>query len=366
VLEGSSRAGRQQVRTRTKIGLAVAATATAGLGAGAVVVATGGDRHPAPVAEPPPTVAVTKTDLVETQQVDGILGYAGTATVTAQRSRIVTWLPQPGDTIVRGQHLYDGDNQPVPLFYGKTPFWRDLHDGVADGPDVKTLERNLRALGFGEGLTVDDTYTAATAARVRQWQKSLGVRRTGQVALGDVIVLPGPVRVAEVPAKTGAPAAGEILTATGTRKQVAVDLPVTKSALAVKGGRVTVGLPDGKTATGRITAVGTVATAKDKQDGQQNSATIPVTIALDDPAVTGALDGAPVTVDFRGTTHKGVLAVPVDALLALAEGGFGVQVVADGGGSRIVAVQLGAFANGRVEVRGDGLAAGMKVTVPAT
>jgi peptidoglycan hydrolase-like protein with peptidoglycan-binding domain len=348
------------VRVGTKISLAVAVTVTVGFVAGGFVLAGRADRRPAPTADPQPTVPVVKTDLVETQQVDGTLGYAGTAAVTSERSPILTWLPQPGDTVTRGQHVYDGDNQPVPLLYGKKPFWRDLYDGVSDGPDVKILEQNLRALGYGEGLTIDDTYTAATAARVRQWQKALGVKRTGRVGLGDVVVLPGPIRVAVVRATTGARAGGEILTATGTRKQVTVDLPVTKSALAVKGSRVTVGLPDGKNAAGRIVAVGTIATAKDQ------SATLPVTVALDDPAVTGALDGAPVTVDLRGTVHKGVLAVPVDALLALAEGGFGVQVAGDDGSRRIVPVELGAFANGKVEVSGGGLAAGVKVTVPAT
>lgn len=348
------------MRTGTRI--TVAATVVAGLAVGAFVVTARGDRRPAPAAAAPPTVPVVRTDLVETQQVDGTLGYAGTAVVSSELNGIVTWLPQPGDTIARGQHVYEAGGRPVPLFYGTKPFWRDLYDGVSDGPDVRILEQNLKALGYGEGLTVDDTYTAATAARVRQWQKALGVERTGRVALGDVVVLPGPIRVAQVRATPGARATGEILTATGTRKQVTVDLPATKSALAVKDRRVTVGLPDGRTATGRIVSVGTVATAKDKPD----SATLPVTIALDDPAVTGALDGAPVTVDLRGTVHKGVLAVPVDALLALAEGGFGVQA-ADGGGTlRIVPVELGAFANGKVEVKGAGLAAGMKVTVPAT
>ena len=57
--------------------------------------------------------------------------------------------------------------------------------------------------------------------------------------------------------------------------------------------------------------------------------------------------------------------MPVNALLALSEGGFGVQSVADDGAKRIVPVELGAFANGQVEVKGDGLTAGMKVTVPA-
>jgi multidrug efflux pump subunit AcrA (membrane-fusion protein) len=344
--------------------LAVAVTVAAGLAVGAFVVAGDGEGGPAPAAGPEPTVPVVRTDLVETQQVDGTLGYAGTATVASESSAIVTWLPQSGDTITRGQHVYEADNRPVPLLYGKKPFWRDLYDGVSDGPDVRILEQNLRALGYGDGLTVDDTYTAATAARVRQWQKALGVKRTGRVTLGDVIVLPGPMRVAQVRAKTGTRAAGEILTATGTRKQVTVDLPVTKSALAVKGSRVTVDLPDGKSAAGRIVAVGTVATDQDKQDGPK--ATLPVTIALDDPAVTGALDGAPVTVNLRGTVHKGVLAVPVDALLALAEGGYGVQVVVGDGARRLIPVELGAFANGKVEVEGGGLAAGMKVTVPAT
>ena len=353
------------MKRRTRAWTAVAATVSAGLAAGVVVVTRdrGGPAAP-PATEP--TVPVVRTDLVQTQQVDGTLGYAGTAAVTAGKSGTVTWLPQPGDAISRGQHVYDVDNVPVTLLYGRLPFWRALHAGVADGPDVRILEQNLRKLGFAGGLTVDDTFTDATAAAVRKWQKARHLRRTGRVERDDVVVLPGPIRVAEVTARTGGRATGDVLTATGTRKQVSVDLPATRSALAVKGGKVTVGLPDGKTATGRITVVGTTAEAPDEKGGEEGTPTLPVTVALDDPAVTGALDGAPVTVDFRGAVHKGVLAVPVDALLALAEGGFGVQVAGDDGSRRILPVRLGAFAGGRVEVQGDGLAAGLKVTVPAT
>ncbi|MFF3853201.1 peptidoglycan-binding protein [Micromonospora sp. NPDC002575] len=324
---------------------------------------------PAPVDRPESTVPVTKTDLVETQQVDGQLGYAGTASVIAGRNTMVTWLPQPGDTITRGQRVYDGDNRPVLLLYGKTPFWRELSLGVTDDPDVQILEENLRSLGYGKNLTVDNKFTAATAAVIRKWQKDHGLEQTGTVALGDVVVLPGPIRVAEVKAKTGAPASGEILTATGTVKQVTVDLPVTKSGLAVKEKAVTVGLPDGTTGTGKITAVGAIVAADGKGNGQNSAGgtpTILVTIALDDPAVTGTLDGAPVTVNFRGEEHKGVLTVPVNALLALAEGGFGVQKVSDDGSKSIVTVELGAFANSRVEITGTGVVEGMKVTVPAT
>ena len=54
----------------------------------------------------------------------------------------------------------------------------------------------------------------------------------------------------------------------------------------------------------------------------------------------------------------------VAALLALAEGGYGVQVV-DGSTTRIVAVRTGLFADGKVEISGNGLRAGMKVAVPS-
>ncbi|GID29775.1 peptidoglycan-binding protein [Paractinoplanes brasiliensis] len=354
------------MKTRTKVWTAAAVTVVAAATAGVLIVPGVSRDDRTTAAAPEPTVAVVRTNLVRTEQVDGELGYAGSATVTTTSSAMVTWLPQPGDTISRGQHVYDLDNVPVPLLYGKLPFWRDLHNGVEDGPDVRVLEQNLRALGYGGGLTVDEHFTAATSAAVRKWQKARDVERTGRVNAGDVVVLPGAIRVADVKARIGTRAGGDVLTATGTRKQVTVDLPATKSDLAVRNSKVTVVLPDGRTVTGKITAVGTTAKAPDDpQDGRDKTPTLPVTVLLDDPAETGALDGAPVTVNFRGAVREGVLAVPVNALLALAEGGFGVQDVSVDGTRRIVPVRLGAFANGQVEVMGDGLTAGMKVTVPA-
>ena len=51
------------------------------------------------------------------------------------------------------------------------------------------------------------------------------------------------------------------------------------------------------------------------------------------------------------------------ALLALAEGGYGVEIV-EGSTSRIVAVKTGMFAGGRVEISGEAIAEGMLVGVP--
>ena len=78
----------------------------------------------------------------------------------------------------------------------------------------------------------------------------------------------------------------------------------------------------------------------------------------------GTLDAAPVDVTLVSKTKENVLTVPIAALLALAEGGYGVQVV-DGQRTYYVAVETGLFAGGRVEVSGAGLAEGMVVGVPA-
>ena len=58
-----------------------------------------------------------------------------------------------------------------------------------------------------------------------------------------------------------------------------------------------------------------------------------------------------------------MLAVPVAALLALAGGGYGVEVVEPSGHHRLVGVTTGVFAGGKVQVLGRGLEPGTKVAV---
>ncbi|MDQ1697562.1 MAG: hypothetical protein QOJ03_2915, partial [Frankiaceae bacterium] len=110
-------------------------------------------------------------------------------------------------------------------------------------------------------------------------------------------------------------------------------------------------------------SVGRVAqTSADAQDGT-GEATIDLEVALSSRRVT-ALDEAPVAVDIETSRADGVLNVPVDALLALAEGGYGVEIV-HGATTDIVSVEPGLFAQGRVEVAGE-IQAGDRVVVPST
>jgi peptidoglycan hydrolase-like protein with peptidoglycan-binding domain len=348
--------------------VALGATVAGGvaLGTGAVRLGSGGASNGSSnrAALPPATAAVARQDLVDRQSEDGTLGYGDTTTVVNREQGTVTWVPAEGQILRRGATLYRVDTHPVTLMYGSIPFYRALANGVTSGADVKQLEENLRALGY-TGFTVDKQFTSATAAAIKRWQDDQGLTQTGSVDVGQVLFLPGPVRVQADKLTVGnvAGPGAPILDVTGKGRIVTVKLAVSDQRLAKKGASVTVDLPSGDTVDGKITKVGTVAHAGSGDNASDS--TIDVTVNLAATTSTGAIDQAPVTVNFTSQERKNVLSVPVAALLALSEGGYGVQVV-DGSATRIVAVQTGLFADGQVEITGTGITAGTKVGVPAT
>jgi multidrug efflux system membrane fusion protein len=311
---------------------------------------------------PPATATVSRQTLVDTQTETGALDYGDATTVAARLGGTVTALPAVGAVLTRGKALCRLDNTPVLLLYGTLPAYRALAPGVR-GPDVTQFERNLYALGY-RGFTVDDTYSASTATAVKKWQGDLGLTKTGTVELGRLAYAPGPVRVGTREAAVGA-AVGPgtaLLTYTGTSRVVSVELDVSDQRLARTGAAVRVTLPDGGTVPGKITATKTVIKPA---EGQNPAATkIDVTVLVDDQKALAGLDDASADVVFTASRRENVLTVPVAALLALAEGGYGVQVV-QGTGTRIVAVRTGMFAGGRVEVSGTGLTEGTTVGVPS-
>ncbi|MFE3113110.1 peptidoglycan-binding protein [Kitasatospora indigofera] len=411
--------GRRGTRTRAFVIAAVAVLAALGAG-GAVVLAPGGPgKAAARPEEHGTTTPIVRGDLTVTADVDGTLGYTGTGSLYAQApapapdkgsgqgqgdspggaprpqgggpsspspsggpkggagpdaddqdsgTRLFTGLPKVGDSFKRGDTVYHVNGRPVPLFQGEAPLWRALTKGVPDGPDVRLLEQNLAALGFGKDLQVDEKFTDATTAAVKRWQKSLGVPQTGRVDPSAIVVQPGPVRITAVKVVVGAPAQGEVAAVSGTGRQISVNLPVDKQTLAKQGDKVTVRLPDGSSTAGTITSIGTVAAKEENPNpglGGGGKATVQVLVALDRPEDAGTLDGAPVTVGFTSRSRKDVLSVPVNALVALAEGGYAVEVAEAAGSRRLIGVKPGLFANGRVEIDGEGLREDQKVLVPS-
>jgi peptidoglycan hydrolase-like protein with peptidoglycan-binding domain len=330
------------------------------LGTGGWLVAphrpsAGAADRPTDATLPPTTktAKVAKRDLVQTEQVDGRLGYGATRTIAGGPDGVITALPAEGTVIERGGTLWEVDGSPGPaLLIGDKPMWRRLSSGVDKGEDVRQLEENLVALGFADPavLTVDDSYTSATARAVKSWQKSRGLDQTGRVETTDVVFSPGPVRVAALKAAVGdrSGATTSMFDVTGTEQIVAVKLDTAKAGVAHQDDPVTIELDDGRTMEGTVRSVGTV--VHTDTSGGESSNYLEVTIAIGAGQSAG-LDDAPVTVHFTRSSATGVLAVPVRALLALAEGGYAVERVT-GTGSELVAVQLGAFADGYVQITG--------------
>ncbi len=130
--------------------------------------------------------------------------------------------------------------------------------------------------------------------------------------------------------------------------------------LAVVGGEVVVVLPDDLEAPGSITNISRIVTSIPGPG--ESTDVVEVTIELDDPSLASGVDRAPVDVELESDRAEGVLAVPVNALVALAEGGYAVQLI-EGDQRRLVGVEIGTFLDTLVEVEGD-ISEGDLVVVP--
>ncbi|MFG2075726.1 peptidoglycan-binding protein [Nonomuraea maritima] len=363
-VEPPSRPRRRGRGRRVAALAAVVVAAGAGLAAvnGAGLLDGRADPAGASAALPPATATATRETLKDTKEADGELGYGPVTTAVSRRPGTITWLPAAGAMVSRGRSLYRVDAEPVLLLYGDTPAYRDLRVGT-EGPDVESLERNLGKLGY-DGFTVDDEYTWDTAEAVMRWQDDRGLDQTGVVELGRVVFAPGRVRVESLGTEEGRPVAPgqEVLTYTGTSKVVTVRMDAEDQRLAKKGAEVEVTLPDGRTTDGKVTEVATVVVPGEGQNAEPETR-VEALVRIGDAGATSGLDRAAVDVTFTASQRADVLTVPVAALVALREGGFGVEVV-ENGSTRYVGVETGLFAGGRVEVSGDGLTEGMTVGMP--
>jgi hypothetical protein len=290
------------------------------------------------------------------------LDATASSAVFYETAATYTTLPSAGDVIRRGETLFAVSGQPVLLLYGGVPAWRAFRPGMSPGRDVAALNANLRVLGYGKGL-FGDSFTGSTAAAIRALQAAHGLEQTGELPLGSVVFKSEPVRVKTVsPTRGAAVQAGPVLTVSSTRHQVTIALDAAQQSEVRVGDPVTITLPSNETTPGRVSSVGKVASS----GGSDSGPTVEVDVRLINEAAAGQLDQAPVQAAIITGRVRNVLAVPVAALLALAGGGYAVEVVDPTGAHHLVAVDLGLFddADGLVQVSGPGLKAGQRVVVP--
>jgi hypothetical protein len=172
---------------------------------------------------------------------------------------------------------------------------------------------------------------------------------------------------------------------TAATRVVRAQLETTQADLVQAEDKVTITLPDGSEVAGTVATIAATATNGDGATGleatgegetgsgsgaqgedsgtESDTATIDVTITLDDQAPAQAYTAASVDVELTGRQAKDVLAVPVTALLALAGGGYALEVPQDDGTARLIPVEPGLYADGYVEVSGEGISEGTEVVV---
>lgn len=317
------------------------------------------------------SVSSAQTALARAQA--GVSAARSSEAVYGQSSTF-TMLPAVGRVVSRGQSVYAIDDQPVVLLYGSVIPWRAFVAGMPPGPEVSELNANLDALGYASGLT-GDAFTAATATAIDTLQAAHGIPPTGGLALGSVVFERGPVLVTSVTATVGANVApGPVLGVSSTAAQVTIQLSAAQQSSVKVGDPVTINLPNERSTEGVVSAVGAVAKAPSKggeggggEGGEEGGPTIEVDVTPRDPGAIGHLDEAPVTVAITTASASNALTVPVDALLALAGGGYALEVV-EGKTHRLEAVSLGLFddAEGLVQVSGREVQAGQRVVVPSS
>ncbi|MDX3238985.1 HlyD family efflux transporter periplasmic adaptor subunit [Streptomyces sp. ME03-5709C] len=369
----ASRAVRTARRTdRRALTVAAVLLVTGGMAYGGHSLTSGAEQPAASAGKVarPSTVTVVRTDLADTQTHRGTLGYGSDIAVKGAGEGTVTELPPTGRTVKRGRQLYAVDDRPAVVFYGTTPLYRTLDKPTLRGRDVTMVAENLEALGYDIGPRVGatvrgntgtgggragDVYTKSLSDAVKRWQGHVGMDPTGTLEVGQIVVVPGPVRVSSVQAQLGDPVAEPLMTVTRTSKSVSVPVQATDTDGISTGAKVVITLPDDREVPGTVTSISqTVQGGGNAPDGQNSPPTLLVTVT---PAAAPKYDAASVQVRFTSSTRKDVLAVPVGALVALSGGGYALQKT-DG---TYLAVETGLYADGMVEVRGDGVSEGVRV-----
>jgi hypothetical protein len=374
---------------------------------GRVTAASAGVPRPGAVQ----TAKITRTDLATTLSLEGKLGYGAERAVKGDGDGKVTWLPKSGITLTRGDQVFRVNDQPVLMFYGRTPLFRPLGTIGLVGRDVKVVADNLRDLGYSIGVQPsvgtsirqhvsadpdipttetsagpttdpagkngsadpkdsveptaaaptyvkvrpgDGVLTASLRAAIKRWQRQIGATPDDVLDPGAVVVLPQSVRVSSVTAQLGDSADSPLISITQTTKVVTVEINASEMESVRGSKKVNVTLPSGDSAPGRVGSISRVVATPDGQDQEPVSS---ATITLVHPSVIKNLDSAPVQVEFTAQARKNVLTVPVGALLALSEGGYAIQPQ----GGPLLPVTVGLFAKGLVEISGDGIAEGTAV-----
>ncbi len=380
-----------------------------GAGAATLVAHGSGTRvAPAPVV-PLGTATVHQADVIETQRYRGQLSFPSRGSAHLSGSGTVTSLPHRGQVLADGASVAGVDDRSIGVLFGAAPLYRTLgsanpaggqiavHSDQAgllaaevalsqasrsrgrsslagaarvaqaevsvdeartrllgaeqalramqapeQGPDVALVAANMTALGYYHGSA--DSWTAALQDAVRQWQDHIGATPSGDINPDDVLVVSGAARVTGVQGALGDAPSAVTISLSSPSRLATFQLRNGVPAAFTHGRRVRLAAGGDATA-GRVTSVNT------------SHGTAIVQVAFDPSSALAHIGSTVVTMSVTTADRLRVLTVPTQALLALASGGYALQLP-DG---RLLAVRTGIVQGGDIEVSGPGVYGGLRV-----
>lgn len=279
-----------------------------------------------------------------------------------------TGAPETGDVAVGSVVFLPGSVQVVETAatVGATaggPVLRVSTGPATRGPDVLQLERSLVALGHDAGgrLVPDEVAGLETIDAVRSFQTAVGLLPTGVMRPGDVLVADAPLRIAEHRVEVGREVAlgTPIVAVSEDRRVVRFVVPAARRGAVQAGRSVSVELPDRSVVPATVASVASTATGTGGQTGHA------VRVVIDDAPAVARLDEASVRVRAVTGSVAQATAVPVAALVALREGGYGVERSRDGATPVLVAVSIGMISSDNlVQITAGDVRPGDAVVVP--
>jgi peptidoglycan hydrolase-like protein with peptidoglycan-binding domain len=288
-------------------------------------------------------VGIERGDLTSTSEFTGELGFGEVWPVPLTAEGIVTGARPVGTVVEFGQSLLEIDALLVFLVEGDVPMFRDMEltSPRMIGGDVAQLQRYLISQGFDDdgALVADGEFDSATRRAVLDWQEATLQPETGRVTRAEMVFSPAPVRIASE-LRLGEVFEGLELTA--WEPTVTVEVANSDKQLLEVGTPVTIEFGDGTAVDGTVSEQVSV-----PQEDGTTLARSTIEPDGDVPGETGS-----VTIGVDTTLASDVTLVPVGALLALAEGGYAVEVAGDAG-NEMVAVEVGEILDGMAEVTGD-------------
>jgi hypothetical protein len=289
------------------------------------------------------TVGIERGDLTSTSEFTGALGFGDSWPLPLTADGIVTGARPLGTVVDFGESLIEIDNHRLFLVEGDVPMFRDLEltSPRVAGEDVAQLQRFLIANGFDRDgtLEADGVFDNDTRRAVMDWQEATWQQKTGRVTRSEMVFNPEQLRIA------GEQRIGSVfdqLEVTAWEPTVTVDVANRDRPLLVAGTPVTIEFGDGTKVEGTVSEQ--ISVPQDDGTTKARSTIEP----------HGEVPGEPgeVTIAVDATLASDVNIVPVGALLALAEGGYAVEVVDGDGSSHLVGVNVGEILDGKAEVSG--------------